>query len=40
MWSVELFMALLVIRLWGKFWMAAWRGRRERGISAPAAHRS
>jgi Cytochrome b(N-terminal)/b6/petB len=27
-WSVELFMALLVIHLWGKFWMAAWRGRR------------
>src|SRR6202046_536926 len=28
MWSVELFMAVLVIHLWGKFWMAAWRGRR------------
>jgi cytochrome b/b6/petB-like protein len=28
MWSVELFMALLFIHLWGKFWMAAWRGRR------------
>jgi hypothetical protein len=28
-WSVELFMALLVIHLWGKFWMAAWRGRRR-----------
>jgi Cytochrome b(N-terminal)/b6/petB len=28
LWSVELFMALLVIHLWGKFWMAAWRGRR------------
>ena len=27
-WSVELFMALLVIHLWGKFWMAAWRGKR------------
>jgi hypothetical protein len=27
-WSVELFMALLVIHLWAKFWMAAWRGRR------------
>ncbi|HXC85915.1 MAG TPA: cytochrome b N-terminal domain-containing protein [Trebonia sp.] len=27
-WSVELFMALIVIHLWGKFWMAAWRGRR------------
>jgi hypothetical protein len=29
LWSVELFMALLVIHLWGKFWMAAWRGRRK-----------
>ena len=28
-WSVELFMALLVIHLWAKFWMAAWRGRRS-----------
>ncbi len=29
LWSVELFMALMVIHLWGKFWMAAWRGRRR-----------
>src|SRR5450631_1344594 len=29
MWSVEAFMAFLVIHLWGKFWMAAWRGRRS-----------
>jgi hypothetical protein len=28
MWSVEAFMAFTVIHLWGKFWMAAWRGRR------------
>ncbi|MHB1913049.1 MAG: cytochrome b N-terminal domain-containing protein, partial [Acidimicrobiales bacterium] len=28
LWSVEIFMALLVIHLWGKFWMAAWRGHR------------
>ncbi len=28
LWSVELFMALLVIHLWGKFWMSAWRGKR------------
>jgi hypothetical protein len=28
LWSVELFMALLVIHLWAKFWMAAWRGKR------------
>src|SRR6266567_85465 len=25
LWSVELFMAFMVIHLWGKFWMAAWR---------------
>ncbi len=29
LWSIELFMALLVIHLWAKFWMAAWRGRRR-----------
>jgi hypothetical protein len=28
LWSVQLFMAFIVIHLWGKFWMAAWRGRR------------
>src|SRR5665213_1542893 len=28
LWSVELFMSFMVIHLWGKFWMAAWRGRR------------
>src|SRR6266487_1317351 len=28
LWSVELVMAFMVIHLWGKFWMAAWRGRR------------
>ena len=28
LWRVELFMAFMVIHLWGKFWMAAWRGRR------------
>ena len=28
MWSVELFFAFMVIHLWGKFWMAAWRGHR------------
>ena len=26
LWSVELFFAFMVIHLWGKFWMAAWRG--------------
>ena len=28
LWSVELFFAVMVIHLWGKFWMAAWRGNR------------
>jgi hypothetical protein len=28
LWSVELFFVFMVIHLWGKFWMAAWRGRR------------
>jgi quinol-cytochrome oxidoreductase complex cytochrome b subunit len=28
LWSVEIFFATMVIHLWGKFWMAAWRGRR------------
>jgi len=28
LWSVELFMAFMVVHLWGKFWMAAWRGKR------------
>jgi hypothetical protein len=28
LWSVEVFFAAMVIHLWGKFWMAAWRGKR------------
>ncbi|MBK3640537.1 cytochrome b N-terminal domain-containing protein [Streptomyces sp. NPDC001260] len=28
LWSVELFMFFMVLHLWGKFFMAAWRGRR------------
>jgi ubiquinol-cytochrome c reductase cytochrome b subunit len=28
LWSVEIFFAGMVIHLWGKFWMAAWRGGR------------
>ncbi|MCH0564663.1 cytochrome b N-terminal domain-containing protein [Streptomyces sp. MUM 136J] len=28
LWSVELFMFFMVVHLWGKFFMAAWRGRR------------
>lgn len=29
-WSVQLFMFFMVIHLWGKFWMAAWRGKRAK----------
>jgi ubiquinol-cytochrome c reductase cytochrome b subunit len=28
LWSVELFFFAMVIHLWGKFFMAAWRGKR------------
>jgi hypothetical protein len=28
LWSVEIFFAVMAIHLWGKFWMAAWRGGR------------
>ncbi len=28
LWSVEFFFFFMVIHLWGKFWMAAWRGHR------------
>ena len=28
LWSVEIFFAAMVIHLWGKFFMAAWRGKR------------
>ncbi|TRZ84963.1 MAG: cytochrome B6 [Streptomycetaceae bacterium] len=27
-WSVQLFFVFMVVHLWGKYWMAAWRGRR------------
>ncbi len=30
LWSVELFFFFIVIHLWGKYWMAAWRGGRSR----------
>ncbi len=30
MWSVELFFFFMVVHLWGKYWMAAWRGGRIR----------
>jgi quinol-cytochrome oxidoreductase complex cytochrome b subunit len=29
LWSVEVFFFVMVIHLWGKFFMAAWRGRRR-----------
>ena len=29
MWSVECFFAFMAIHLWGKFWMASWRGKRQ-----------
>src|SRR6201987_6089245 len=30
LWAVELFFFVMVIHLWGKYWMAAWRGGRMR----------
>jgi ubiquinol-cytochrome c reductase cytochrome b subunit len=30
LWAVELFFFFMVIHLWGKYWMAAWRGGRSR----------
>ena len=30
LWSVELFFFWMVVHLWGKYWMAAWRGGRKR----------
>ena len=30
LWAVELFFFAMVVHLWGKFWMAAWRGGRTR----------
>lgn len=29
LWSVECFMGFMVIHLWGKYWMASWRGKRQ-----------
>ncbi len=28
LWSVELFFLFMVVHLWGKYWMASWRGNR------------
>ena len=28
LWSVELFFIFMVVHMWGKYWMAAWRGGR------------
>jgi ubiquinol-cytochrome c reductase cytochrome b subunit len=30
LWSVELFFFAMVVHLWGKYWMASWRGGRSR----------
>jgi ubiquinol-cytochrome c reductase cytochrome b subunit len=30
MWAVEIFFFVMVVHLWGKYWMAAWRGGRVR----------
>jgi len=30
LWSVELFFFFMLIHLWGKYWMSAWRGGRAR----------
>ncbi len=30
MWAVELFFFVMVVHLWGKYWMSAWRGGRSR----------
>jgi ubiquinol-cytochrome c reductase cytochrome b subunit len=30
LWGVELFFFVMVVHLWGKYWMAAWRGGRTR----------
>jgi ubiquinol-cytochrome c reductase cytochrome b subunit len=30
LWAVELFFLTMVVHLWGKYWMAAWRGGRAR----------
>jgi quinol-cytochrome oxidoreductase complex cytochrome b subunit len=30
LWAVELFFFFMVLHLWGKYWMAAWRGGRGR----------
>ena len=30
LWAVELFFFVMVIHLWGKYWMAAWRGGRRK----------
>ncbi|MGC9220679.1 MAG: cytochrome b N-terminal domain-containing protein [Solirubrobacteraceae bacterium] len=30
LWSVEMFFFFMVVHLWGKYWMSAWRGGRAR----------
>jgi len=38
LWSVELFFFVMVVHLWGKFFMGAWRGGRS-ATRRPMAHR-
>ncbi len=47
LWAVELFFFVMVVHLWGKYWMAAWRGGRARVwvtgaitflVAVPTAH--
>ena len=36
LWAGELFFFFMVCHLWGKYWMAAWRGGRARGLMSGA----
>ena len=38
LWSVELFFFFMVIHLWGKYWMSAWRGGRARDLGDRRGH--
>ena len=38
LWAVELFFFVMVVHLWGKYWMAAWRGGRSRRVGHGSCH--
>ena len=40
LWSVEVFFFTMVVHLWGKFFMAAWRGQRASPPGSPGLSRS